>query len=452
MTEGRARQDYSQPCGAARRLALRQPNAGRSFRSRRWARCLVAAALVLFTVGCWAGGDPTGGFPRIFGMNIGGPIFYADPVKQKALSRHAVVILGFYDGWEADQKRKHRMAEVVKAIKKHNPRILVGQYSILPESQDQNFRAARARALKIDRENWWLRDARGKRQQWTSQYGAWDVNISKWAIADENGQRYPEWLANYLYETFFRDTPEFDIWYFDNALSRPATKSADWNRDGVDEARDAAHVAQAYREAQTAHWAEAKRLAPRLLQMVNSDDLSSEEYRGKAGGVFLEAMIGEWWSSEARKGWQGMMQRYHEAMRDTKTPHMVVFNVHGKVDDYQRLRYGLASSLMDNGMFSYSDETANYRAVPWFDEFDVDLGMPTEPPQTSAGQDGIYRRAFERGLVLVNPSPHNVIVSLGGRYRRLHGNQDPGVNSGEVADSIVLKSKDGILLERFDSP
>ncbi|MFD2270373.1 hypothetical protein ACFS07_02465 [Undibacterium arcticum] len=40
--------------------------------------------------------------------------------------------------------------------------------------------------------------------------------------------------------------------------------------------------------------------------------------------------------------------------------------------------------------------------MPWFDEYEVKLGKPLDPPQTKPWRDGIYRRRFENGLVLVN--------------------------------------------------
>src|SRR5690348_15483209 len=70
-------------------------------------------------------------FPRLMGMNIGAKN-YDDPQYQRQLARLDVVILGFYQGW----KPKYGMAKVVANLKElSGGKILVGQYTVLSESQ-----------------------------------------------------------------------------------------------------------------------------------------------------------------------------------------------------------------------------------------------------------------------------------------------------------------------------
>ena len=118
----------------------------------------------------------------------------------------------------------------------------------------------------------------------------------------------------------------------------------------------------------------------------NSDNLESVEYSCKLNGAFLEAIIGKIWSIETRKGWLAMQKKYYSFMDNTLPPKIVGFNVWGRADDYQKMRYGLASCLMNDGYFSYTDETKGYSEVIWFDEFDVDLGQPIDPPPTAVDQ------------------------------------------------------------------
>ena len=108
------------------------------------------------------------------------------------------------------------------------------------------------------------------------------------------------------------------------------------------------------------------------------------------------------------------------------------------------MRYGLASALMDDGYFSYSD---GYDKVLWFDEFDVDLGFAIDPPQTSSWKQGVYMRRFERGMAIVNPKDNGAqTVSIPSGYKRIRGTQDPQTNNGEVASSVTLADRDGIIL------
>jgi uncharacterized protein (TIGR03437 family) len=71
------------------------------------------------------------------------------------------------------------------------------------------------------------------------------------------------------------------------------------------------------------------------------------------------------------------------------------------------------------------------------------------------GTGGVYRRDFENGIALVNPTPEALFVSQDplrgplGRtgIRRIRGAQDPSWNTGEVVtDGIVIPSGDGIIL------
>jgi hypothetical protein len=362
-----------------------------------------------------------------------------------------VVILGFYPGWRG-KDGKALMETVVYAIKQRNPGILIGQYTVLSETQDSKDRtsADTDRGKKLDKEGWWLLNARGERVQWTDKYNAFEANITEWTKPDETGLRYPEWLARRDYSIYFRLIPGFDIWYFDNALSKPAVKTADWNRDGKNDANDDSEIARAHRAGHVAEWRQALELRPDISLMGNSDDLSSSEFSGKLQGAFLEGLIGTSWSMERWQGWEKMMARYHSAITHTVRPHIVGFNVWGRVDDYQQMRYGLASCLMGDGYFSYTDPNAGYSSVPWFDEFDLNLGSPVDPSQTAPWEQGVYRRTFQKGMALVNPGFFSKTVRIEPGYRHFAGAQARNVNDGEPVMTITLPSKDGVILVRDD--
>jgi hypothetical protein len=126
---------------------------------------------------------------------------------------------------------------------------------------------------------------------------------------------------------------------------------------------------------------------------------------------------------------------------------------------YQANRYGLTSTLMDNGYYAVM---APGTTRPEYDEFFGGkvhsasklgyLGYPKNPPQTSPWSQGVYRREFEKGLVLVNPKGNGTrTVSVGSGWRRIDGSQDPQHNNGQSASSVTLKEQDGIILLRASS-
>lgn len=102
---------------------------------------------------------------------------------------------------------------------------------------------------------------------------------------------------------------------------------------------------------------------------------------------------------------------------------------------------------MNNGYYSYTDQNKGYGSLPWFDEYDVSLGQPTQGVQTSPWSKGVYRRLFQKGMVLVNPTGSNVTVNVGYSYKRIAGRQDRSVNNGQAVNgNITIPAKDGIIL------
>lgn len=386
-------------------------------------------------------------FPRLMGMNIGAKN-YQEPRYQRDLAKLDVVILGFYPGWTMG---KMTMREAVRRIKNLNPSILVGQYTVLNEAYDNLDRnaAEKDKYHKLYSEGWWLKDGHGNKKQWTTEYRTWEVNITAWSPLDSQGRRYPEWLAERDFYTYFAKIPELDIWYFDNVFAKPRIRWADWNGDGKDESGEDPTIGQAYRQGHVSEWGRAKRLAPQLVQVGNTDDdLSSSEYKGQLGGAFMEGAIGRWWSLESQVGWKKMMKRYRDLMANTAAPHLVGFNVAGAPDDYRLFRYGFTSCLLDDGYFSFTDNEKGYSSVPWFDEYEVDLGRAVDLPPTQPWQKGVYRRIFEKGMVLVNPSYAEVTLPIESGYRLIAGKQDRRVNHGRFVISVTIAGKDGLLLVR----
>ena len=183
--------------------------------------------------------------------------------------------------------------------------------------------------------------------------------------------------------------------------------------------------------------------------MGNTDgDLAEPEFATQLEGAFLEGLMGKKWSLETWAGWPKMMQRYHGTMAHTRVPHLIGFNVHGKTNDYRFFRYAFASCLLDDGYFCFTDVGKEYSSVPWFDEFDFKLGAAISKPPTADWRNGVWRRDFERGIALVNPTQQAVTVTLEAGFRRLLGKQDSAVNNGSPAASVTLEAKDGIILCR----
>jgi hypothetical protein len=408
----------------------------------------------LVALGAWsqaARGTETTSFPRLMGMNIGAKN-YDDARYQEDLSRLDIVILGFYRGWHPPgyaPNSTEAIRKTVQAIKARNSDILVGQYTVLNEAYDDPGDVSTLDLRdKLYAERWWLLNAAGRKVQWTAQYSTWEINFTPWSKADAEGRRWPQWLAERNYAVLFRDLPEFDIVYLDNVMTRSRVKG-DWNLDGRDgDPADPTFLA-AHRAGHAAHWRRIRELQPEALLIGNTDDdLSNTEWRNQLDGAFLEGLMGERWSIETWGGWDAMMARYRAALANTTPPNIVGFNVSGAVDDYRFFRYAFTSCLLDDGYFSFTDKARVHSSVPWFDEYDHKLGKAVSAPPTAPWSQGVWRRDFEHGIVLVNPTSRTRTVMVEPGLRRFTGRQDPKVNDGSADSQVRLRPKDGLVLVR----
>jgi hypothetical protein len=127
------------------------------------------------------------------------------------------------------------------------------------------------------------------------------------------------------------------------------------------------------------------------------------------------------------------------------------------VPNYQRMRFGFTTALLGDGYFSYEIGTNGHGSlgIMWFDEYDNSgqisgyLGYPTSDAFIvhDYGTDGkIFRRNFNNGIVVCNPSEREAIINLEHSYKLIEGTQAPHINTGEWITSILIASKDDRIL------
>lgn len=391
----------------------------------------------------------------LFGMNIGRK-HYDDAEYVRALARLDIAILSFYRGWRGDRDGKI-IAAAARSIRTRHPGMCLGQYTVLNEAREERdpTHAQHARTVEIERSRWWLRGPRGEKLQWTDRYNAWDLNFTKWAPVNADGQRYPQWLAAYEGARYFGPGSPFGIWYVDNVMARSRVPSAVWANDGINRPSSDPDVVAAFRQGFVSYWEAIRTAYPDALIVGNTDnDLSFPEYRLRLNGAFLEGLIGRSWSLESRRGWREMMIRYLTVRSNLLKPHITAFNAWGPVADYRRMRYALCSCLLGDGHFCYTDEAAGYSSVPWFDEFEVEIGAPIDDAPTAQTLDqsrrfsGAYGREYSGALVLVNPGDEEVTLQIEGRWRAISGRQDMQANHGRAVERLTLAARDGRILLR----
>jgi hypothetical protein len=400
-------------------------------------------------------------FPKIAGIYIGGNVDFEDPAVRDLLSKHHLTVYGFWPQFatiDASTGVKLSMADVVSDIRKRavqndNAGILITQYTNVTESYSpqSSIKSRVDVADKLFSEsgphgNWWAKNAAGEH---VSTYpNNWVTNITRFTTPDQNGDRFPEWVAKREHNVFFA-SGIFDGQFNDIFNYRPP-KDMDWNGDGKTDSRNDETVRELYRQGHVDGLNEVAKLRPNSFVIgnvncspeTNEGMLTEPEYKGRVVGLY-EAAAGPTWATESYGGWKLMMKGY-QTLVENSLHRAAILNIHGDKFDYQTLRYGLASALMGDGYFSYSD---GYSDVLWYDEFDVDLGLAIDPLQTSPWKQGVYMRRFEGGMAIVNPKGNGTqSVSIPSGYRRIDGVQDPATNNGAAVSTVTLADRDGIIL------
>lgn len=406
-------------------------------------------------------------YPRKFAYAISGNLSnrLGEGFNQAALARFDAVILNIYSRsdvrYKSDDRWRNRITwqDVVAKIRALNPGILLGAYTIIEETKKDSNRASNVdidKYIKVQSENWWLRTGAGENVR--SFRESYAINGSSYSTPDASGMRWPQWLAKRDFMKFFNPAlisgKGFDIWFVDNIRDKPL-HLGDWDKDGSNDWSNWTTALSAYRGMNTDYFTAMRALAPQMILMGNApNDLNM--YPKVLDASLNEALFGLAWSlggyppwGQGHDGnWTKVMSQYNAQLQNVNTE-LVVFQAQGLLTDYQLFRYALCFCLLNNGYFNYADKSAGYVVPPWFDEYDHKLGMPISDPQTAVWSNGVWRRDFEFGISLVNPttSAQTVIIETG--FHRITGLQDAATNSGISATGpLTIPSRDGIILKR----
>jgi len=150
-------------------------------------------------------------------------------------------------------------------------------------------------------------------------------------------------------------------------------------------------------------------------------------------GVFCEGFLDPRFTTA---DWQAAAEQTLGLVRRNKI--VILQNYLAAPGDVARRRFLLASYLLVKGARTY---VAYFASGPleWYPEWDLDLGaaQKTAASLGDLGWNGIYRRDFDKGIVLVNPGTSAVQVNLDATFKRIElvgGGAVPG--DGKVSGRI----------------
>lgn len=275
-----------------------------------------------------------------------------------------------------------------------------------------------------------------------------------------------EWLAHQSvpavkqigYDGVFIDCmgPHFDSWACEIASGKPYT--VDFDADGEDDDRDK------LREVWTAAKTELARRTRELLgaEAVFMANQAGPDAYEQLNGIYLEDYIDA--VLDRGLSWESVLEKYLHWTGAPQRPNVTVLGCSSGVEppfeafklseeqraEYlergkprlQRMRFGLATTLMGDGFYSFDLHTRWRGQYWWYPEFDAPLGYPLGPCERNT--DGTWSRQFDGGRVVVNPTQWDASVE----FDKLHRD----ASSDRVDRQFVVPRLDGRIFLPDDGP
>lgn len=332
-----------------------------------------------------------------------------------------------------------------KTVRALNPDIIILPYVATVSWNDAYWVDSLHAAMKKDlRSDWWLKDGSGHQVSVWPNTRALNLN-SGWTDYLARHVRDVVLASGYWDGVFFDEVQDSISWVgavdVDGNGKVDTVKTAD--------ALWAQHYERLFRTTR-------ELIGETSIIMTNGS--SNPDFFPYVNGRMFETFPS---SHQTLAHWKQMVGEYQAVERGAAAPGIGMINVNtdntagaGHREDYRAVRFGLATTLLGDGYFSYDEGTNNHATLWTYDEFDAYLGAPKSdlqnvfnPQQTTIDQ-GVWRREFEEGQVLVNATVSTQTIRLDGELEKLHGTQDPIVNNGRIVSEVTLDPQDGLLLLR----
>jgi hypothetical protein len=189
----------------------------------------------------------------------------------------------------------------------------------------------------------------------------------------------------------------------------------------------------------------------KYLIVVNGHDCP--QYEPYINGIMMENFPPPWEDSGT---WKGAMKTYFDN-KNFLTPYIGIINGNTSntwaPDNYHKMRFYLGSTLLGDAYFSFDYGDQNHQQTWWYDEYQVALGTAVSAPinildkDDRAFQNGLWRRDFTNGIVVVNSTNQTQNYSLSDEiFSKINGSQDTIVNNGSRVNFVSIAAQDAIIL------
>ena len=320
-------------------------------------------------------------------------------------------------------------------IRKLNPDIIILAY--VPTVSFNHLYWSDALHIKLKkgiRAEWWLQDGNGNPKSIWPNTSA--LNLSS---------GWNAYLASFVSNEIM-STGLWDGVFYDEVSDEIAWISPiDINRDGAPDVAKEAN--ENWEQSYISLFSQTRSLIGNE-KIIITNGSSKRSYTPYVNGRMFESFPTPW---EGDGGWQTVMKNYLSLEHEVKNPSIFFLNGDtqnkGFQNDYQKVRFGITSTLLGNGYFGFDFGTENHAQLWEYDEYQIYLGKPKEDISHTI-KNGVWQRNFENGKVVVNATSKPQTIQLDGEYEKIHGTQDPKTNNGSIVSKIHLLANDGIILLR----
>ncbi len=350
--------------------------------------------------------------------------------------------LSKWDVVTLDMEVQHTSPNSFKIMRELNPDIKILAYVTSEEITNTGLPIDYLRQqLKnnID-EQWWLKDRLGnKLSQWP---GTQMLNMnSGWA----------DCLANFVAQKIM-SSGFWDGIFYDNVW-----QDITWVNNNIDIYSNGSNQTAA--EINSLWQQGVKNLLTKTRNLIGRNKLiiynGNGSYYAYADGKMFESFPTPWEGGN----WSTVMTKYHQAEISFNEPnYSIILSDTGNSGEnylYKKIRFALASTLMEDGYFAFDYGTQDHAQLWWYDEYNVNLGSALGAPKNLLNKNfvqyeaGVWQRDFENGIVLLNSTNKNQTITFDDAvYEKIKGTQDLIVNNGQLVNSVTLAPTDGLILLR----
>jgi len=366
------------------------------------------------------------------------------------ISEAEAVMLSQWDLVIIDMEAQVRSPAALRKMRSLNPDIILLAY-ITPQEIRRDAATSgsilRKQLIQSMPAHSYLTDSNGKKLSWWS--GTYILNVTD-NVSSIKNNRFNDFLPHFVHDRIL-STGLWDGVFYDNAwdsITFFVGKDVDLNNDG----RPEANPNIAWQKGMKYIYNETRRLVGDDFIIIGNG--TTRSYRDDLNGNMIENFLPSDWSPT--------MQTYKFYGEAGPKPEVDVINsnsqngAHGGQDNYAAMRFGLGSTLLGDGFYSFDHGDQDHGQLWWYDEYNSDLGTalgPAIPHNTTVAAPtqyapGVWVRQFQNGIALVNTTGQKQQVELGGEYEKFHGTQDSLVNDGSIVTETEINTDDGLILLR----